>query len=69
MVATYVRTAETTDPGIMKDHSIMDETKELGSVLKNFTRSSVVQQTLTRPSARRDTHNREYFINNRKRPT
>ena len=67
MVATYVRTAETTDPGIMKDHSIMDETKALGGVLKNFTRSTVVQQTLTRPTTKRDTHNREYFINNRKR--
>ena len=67
MVATYVRTAETTDPGIMKDHSIMDETKALGGVLKNFTRSTVVQQTLMRPTTKRDTRNREFFINNRKR--
>lgn len=69
MVATYVRTAETTDPGIMKDHSIMDETKSLGSVLKNFTKSSVVQQTLTKSDKTRNTSRRSLFIKSKREPS
>ena len=47
MVATYVATAEATNPDILKEHSIIDETKALGSMLANYTKLSVVRRTLT----------------------
>ena len=53
MVATYVATAEATNPDIMKDHSIVDETKAIGQILANYTKSSVVRRTLTGKESRK----------------
>lgn len=53
MVANYVATAEATNPDIMKDHSIVDETKAIGQILANYTKSSVVRRTLTGKESRK----------------
>lgn len=53
MVATYVATAEATNPDILKDHSIVDETRELGMIIANYTKSSVVRRTLTGKESRK----------------
>jgi integrase/recombinase XerD len=62
MVATYVRTAEITDPSIMKNNSIVDESKSLGSILRNYTTSMVVQQTLITPAQTRNNPHRNLFV-------
>lgn len=66
MVATYVATAEATDPDILRDHSIIDETKSLGSMLSNYTKSSVVRRTLTGKESRRDHKTSTFFLPKRK---
>lgn len=66
MVAAYVRTAETTDPAIMKNNSIVDESRSIGSILRNYTKSTVVQRTLISPDKSRKTSNRALFIRGRK---
>ena len=66
MVATYVATAEATDPDILRDHSIIDETKSLGSMLSNYTKSSVVRRTLTGKESRRDHKTSTFFLPKRR---
>ena len=53
MVAAYVSTAEATDPDITKNHSIVDETRSIGSVLANYTKSAVVRRALTGKESRK----------------
>ena len=53
MVAAYVSTAEATNPDILKNHSIVDETRELGMIVANYTKSSVVRRTLTGKESRK----------------
>lgn len=66
MTAIYVATAESTSPDILRDRSIVDETKSLGSILQNYTKSSVVRRTLTGRQRKDDHKNNTLFIPKRK---
>ena len=62
MVAEYVSTAEATDRDILRDHSIIDDTKLLGSILSGYTNSSVVRRTLTGNFSRKHHKTNTSFI-------